>query len=255
MSTSTSGRQRLATLVAVCALAALPAAAGTMTLSWSPSTDSMTVGYDVEILDEAGQILRVIDAESSTTVTVDELTDGTVHRFRVRPYDASGARARRASAALTTMPSPRIESLAGTIIAGERGEVSVFGANFDQDARFVSKRKGVIVRQATIASHDLAVLVLDWDGTGAPVSIADLLAINPVRKNERYFNHNPVVLDVDGSGAIDDADERLVRDAFGAKRGEPTYRAALDVNGDGVIGGEDAAPIRARLDGTAPSGQ
>ncbi len=254
MSTTSKFFTRIALVLGVLGTATAMATAGSLTISWSPSVDEMTVGYDVEILDEQGQVVRVIDAEIATTITIEDLEDGVVHRLRVRPYDARGTRARRASSAITTMPAPRVESFSGAVTPGISTTIAVEGANLDARARFLSKRAGLAVASATVIAVNRAELVLAWDGSGASPSPADLLVVNPVRKAEPYFEHHPQVLDVDASGRVESADEQLVKAAFGLRRGDPGYSGALDVNGDGVIGGEDTAPIRAYLEGAGTPG-
>ncbi len=249
MTTGTHRRLSI-TLLAVAVLAAAvtsPAMAGEIVLAWAASSDEVTVGYDVEVLDPFDQVLDVIDAGAATSVTVRDLVDDTRYRFRIRPYDATGRRAREASRPIETFPAPRIDALDGAPAPGATAVATLRGANFDPEARVVSRRSAVRVVDAVVENTGLARVTLTWDGTGASPSPADLTVVNPVRKAEPYFRAHPEVLDVDGSGTIDEDDLRQVRAAFGAGRGEPQYEARLDVNGDGVIGGEDVAPIRAWL--------
>ncbi|RMF74052.1 MAG: hypothetical protein D6738_07330 [Acidobacteria bacterium] len=240
---------RLALLALAGALAGGVATAGEITLAWAPSSDEATIGYDVEVLDAFDQVLEVIDAGVATSHTVTGLDDGVRYRFRIRPYDVNGRRAREASAAIETLPAPRIEALEGIPVPGEPTTVTLSGVNFDPAARILSRRAGLKVGDASVLSTGAAEVTLLWDGRGEPPAAGDLTVVNPVRKAEPYFAAHPEVLDVDASGAVDAADLAQVQAAFGARRGEPGYEDRLDVNGDGVIGGEDVAPIRARLTG------
>ena len=243
---------------AVAALLALAAPAGAtagdLRLAWAPSNDEATVGYEVEVLDPFDQVLEVIDAGPATSATIEGLDDNVRYRFRIRPYDVEGTRAREASAAIETYPAPRLDALEGAPGPGLQARATLVGANFDPGARVVSRRTAVRVLGAEIESPERARVTLYWNGTGTPPGPADLTVVNPVRKAEPYFGAHPEVLDVDASGTVDGADLQRVRAAFGARRGEPGWDARLDVNGDGVIGGEDVAPIRAHLGRPAEGG-
>jgi hypothetical protein len=46
----------------------------------------------------------------------------------------------------------------------------------------------------------------------------------------------PVRGDVDGDGAITEADLNAIRDAFNTTQGDPQFNPSMDLNGDGTIG-------------------
>lgn len=234
-------------IVAACFSVAAPALAGTLPVSWAPSMDQLTAGYDVEVLDEHGDVLQIVDAGASTRVTIEGLDDGVYYLVRIRPYDDHGERARRASKPLRTMPAPRIEALEAPVIPGSPVTATLIGANFDAGARVVATRDALTVRDARIASTSKATVTIVWDGHGEAPSPADLAVVNPVRRSERFLERHDELLDVDGSGSLDEADVALVREAFGAREGAARYVARLDVNGDGAIDGEDLASLRARV--------
>jgi hypothetical protein len=245
------GRAMRKVIVAGAAALALAGAVGVATageiqLSWRASLDDVTAGYEVEVLTEGGNVVQVIDVEEALAVTVGELADGQLYRFRVRPYDRFGNRAERASRELVSYAAPRIDALEPLAPAddGSMRAVAV-GNNFHDEARFLSRRDDVTVRGAAVESPQRAVLVLDAATATAPLAPGDLLPVNPVRKSAAYFDAHPEVLDVDGSRAIDARDLDLVRAAFGAQRGEPGYDAARDINDDGIVDGEDEAALRA----------
>ncbi|RMG47651.1 MAG: hypothetical protein D6718_03005 [Acidobacteria bacterium] len=239
---------RAAGLAAVLAWFALPAAmAGELALEWPPSGDELTAGYDVELLDEDGTILRTFDAGRATTVRLRGLADGRRYGVRVRPYDIWGNRAREATRTLVTMPEPRIEALEGRLEPGRWVLVTLRGSNFDDGAVVLSRRAGLTAGDVTVIDSERLLVELRAEpGVPAP-GPGDLLVVNPVRRAPSYLAARPELLDVDRSGRVDAADLEAVLEAFGTVREDPDYRPQLDPNGDGVIDGEDAGLIRARL--------
>ncbi|UCF69415.1 MAG: hypothetical protein JSV80_09130, partial [Acidobacteriota bacterium] len=73
------------------------------------------------------------------------------------------------------------------------------------------------------------------------------------RRTPDFVDAHTRLLDVDGSGGIDAADEASITARFGSTRNNSGYRKEFDVNGDGVIDGEDASLVRARLKGSSSS--
>ncbi len=236
-----------ALLAALAFLCAAPAVrAGNLSLTWAPAVDEMTAGYDVELLDAGGHLLQVLDAGEEPRIYLSGLEDGRVYRVRIRPYDRFGNRARKPSAELATLPAPEVREVEGEIEAGRRSWVSLRGANFADGAEVVVHPEGVRVLEATVVRHDLLVLevMADRDVVLRP---GDVTVVNPVRKADEFFEHHPEVLDLDGSGRVDEADLGPVESLFGVTRGDPRYRLRWDPNGDGVIDGEDRALLEARL--------
>jgi hypothetical protein len=221
--------------------------AGELTLAWEPSRDALTAGYEVEVLDAADRVLEAIDAGAETTIVVSGLDDGRSYRFRVRPYDRFGHKARRASTALETMPEPVVAAV--SVATREDGTLDLFveGANFQQGARLVTRQAGLSVRELTVGSHASIHAVVSHEGQAPAISVADVLVVNPVRKAPRYLLAHPELFDVDDSGTIDQADLDAIDDAFGLTLGAPGYLAALDPNGDGVIDGEDRSQASSAL--------
>ncbi len=245
--TMTPRLRSLVILAAAVFLCAAPAVrAGSLSLTWAPAVDEMTAGYDVELLDAEGHLLQVLDAGEEPRIYLSGLEDGRVYRVRIRPYDRFGNRARKPSAELVTLPAPEVREVDGEIEAGRRSWVSLHGSNFADGAEVVPHPEGVRVLEATVVRHDLLVLevMADRDLVLRP---GDVTVVNPVRKAEEFFEHHPEVLDLDGSGRVDEADLGPVESLFGVTRNDPRYRLRWDPNGDGVIDGEDRALLEARL--------
>ncbi len=261
---------------------AFTASAGEITLAWSPTNDDVTAGYDVEVLDESGQVIQTIDARTATKTVVGGLDDGTTYRFRVRPYDQWGNKADQPSRDLTTLPSPRVDMLsrweAGT---GATATAELLGANFAPGARVIAKRPGLVVTAATVVDPGKLTAEVKNPHGVSPVA-SDFVVVNPVRRADAYIAANPELLDVNQDGTVNQADADTVAAAFGASAGStstrgrsggrsaggigtqdvgtggtpqavPATRPELDVNGDGMVDGEDLAAIKARLTTPAQS--
>ncbi len=236
-------------LLATLLLAIVPAFSAELGLSWAPSQDDVTAGYDVEVLAAEGDVpLRVEDVEAKTNYRVYGLEDGELYRFRVRPYDIFGKRADEASAEIVTMPAPRIDALSVEARGEGRFVLTLEGANFAPGARLVSRRDDLRVLASETSGHTRLSATLSWAGAGAALLPSDFLVANPVRRSDAYIAEHPELLDVDASGVIDEADAEAVKALFGVRAGAARYEDALDVNGNGVIDGEDLSAIRARLD-------
>lgn len=266
----------IATLAAGAALllaGASAASAAELTVAWRPTNDDVTGGYDVEVLDDGGRVIQTIDARSATTAVVSGLADGTTYRFRVRPYDQWGNRAEQPSADIATMPAPRVDMLSRWEPAGATATAELLGANFAPGARLIAKRAGLVVTSTTVIDPGKLTAEVSNPGGVSPVA-SDFLVVNPVRRADAFLAAHPELLDVNQDGAVDEADADAVAAAFGApatsSRGRSQSRSApgtgtmdaasstgttgvvatrpeLDVNGDGMVDGEDLAAIRARL--------
>ena len=64
---------------------------GEVALSWNPVTDADLAGYTLEIAESAtGPWTTAADNLTTTTTTIDDLTNGTTYHFRVRAVDTTG---------------------------------------------------------------------------------------------------------------------------------------------------------------------
>lgn len=226
---------------------ALPARAGELALSWAPSNDELTAGYEIEVEDASGRVVQVVDVKEETRFLVESLNDEAFYTFRVWPYDKWSARAGQASGELKSMPAPRIDQLEQVLPVNGGLQIDLIGANFSQTARVAARREGwVIVSSAFVAPGRLRIQVKSPASGEAPLP-ADFLVLNPVRRADAYFTAHPEILDIDQSGKVDRQDLDLVVAAFGARNGDSRFRPELDLNGDGIVDGEDQAPLRKHL--------
>ncbi len=237
----------LTSLLAVFACALAPAAAAEIALSWAPPQDDVTAGFELEVLDDDGQLVRVLDAGMTTHYVVDGLEDGRHYRFRLRAYDRWDQSAADASREIRSMPKPRIDAVDGFVEPGKASRISLYGANFTDGAWLVSSRSNVVVEEVLVMRHDLLIATVRSEEPGAPLAPEELLVVNPVRKSASYVRAHPELLDFDRSGKIDASDIAAVEALFGVEAIDPRFVPAADLTGDGVIDGEDAAMIRAGL--------
>lgn len=228
-------------------LAALPAGAGELALSWAPSNDELTAGYEVEVEDASGRVVQVVDVKEETRALVDRLNDEAYYTFRVWPYDKWGARAGQASGELKSMPAPRIDQLDQLLPLNGGLQIDLIGANFSEAARVAARREGWVIVSSTLVAPGRLRIQVKPPASGETPLPADFLVLNPVRRADAYFTAHPEVLDVDQSGKVDHLDLDLVVAAFGFRNGEARFRPELDLNGDGIVDGEDQAPLRRHL--------
>ncbi len=227
----------------ILALACGAVCAGELVLAWGEPTDALTAGFEVEVLDGEGRMVQVLDVGLASRAVITGLADGQRYSFRLRPYDSFGNAARRASQPLVSYPAPRIDEVEGDLRPGRGSLLSVRGANFDDGAWVLARRPGLEVLETTVIRHDLAVVEVRVSDS-VPLTPDDLLVVNPAPKAPVYATAHPEVLDLDGSGSLDEGDLALLEQLFGVGRDDPAYRAVWDPTGDGVIDGEDAAWLR-----------
>lgn len=245
MTTMKTNLSTLLLSLGVLAAGATFAPAAEIALRWAPSADDVTAGYEVEVLDADGNVDDRIDAGNKTQLVVNGLTDGTVYRFRVRPYDTWGHKAARPSAEIATLPAPRVDAVEDWSIKGDTARCTLVGVNFDKGAHVAPALPGVKVTLVKVI--DTTRLTVELKGaTRAPIA-SDMLVVNPVRHADEFVKKHAQLLDVDRNGTVDRQDATRIQAAFGATRGTRNYHPDLDVNGDGVIDGEDLSIVRAAL--------
>jgi len=77
-------------LFAIIALGTLQnLAAGSLSASWSPVSDSRVAGYKIKYGTQSGSYSQFVDVGNSTNYIVPNLTEGTTYFFRVAAYDSN----------------------------------------------------------------------------------------------------------------------------------------------------------------------
>jgi len=239
---------RLAALLtaALAAVATHSATAGELTLAWSPAGPAAMTSYRVYVGEQPGTYDRVVDAGSALRATIADLEDDRVHYFAVKALDAAGSVSPDFSAELACMASPRVTSVEAPALApGGSAWVRLRGANFDREVQVRSLAPELKVRATSLeADGSLSVLV---EATGearvasaVPMpSTGSFALFNPCRRAASFYDAHPQIADVDGSGSVDEDDVRAIAAAIGSRRGESRYRAAADLDGDGLVDGRD----------------
>jgi hypothetical protein len=222
------------------------AQAGELTVTWRANDDDVTAGYVVEVRDQDGFLIQSHDARAKTRAVLRELPDNQLLSVSIRPYDEYGNRARQASTPIVTYPTPRVDAIDGEVQPGRSFKLTLYGANFADDARVLAKRRGITVLNTTVLRSDAAIVELLVDREGA-LRLSDFYVANPVRRAAEYLDAHPELLDLDQSGTIDAADLARVEASFGQTAARTPGGETLDLNADGLIDGEDAAVVRRHL--------
>jgi hypothetical protein len=79
-------------------------ASANVTLSWSPNAEPVVAGYNIYYGGASGVYTNVIDAGTSTSVTISNLSDGATYFFASTTYSAAGAESALSSEVSYTVP-------------------------------------------------------------------------------------------------------------------------------------------------------
>src|ERR1051325_10824346 len=82
--------------------------AGSVTLSWAPSSDPNVVGYKIYYGAVSGTYTNVIDTGSSTTVTINGLVNGVTYYFAATAYNILGLESDFSNETSYTVPIPPV---------------------------------------------------------------------------------------------------------------------------------------------------
>lgn len=244
-------------LLSVLALSSPHVLAGNLTIAWSPSVDHHAAGYRIYIGSEPGLYTRVVDAGGDVKTTIRDLADERTHFLVVREYDARGTETGAVSTELASLPAPRIVSVEPDFVrTGAEALVAIEGSNIDPAALVRARDPRLIVRGATNAGPGRVIVTVRAVASGEGeigIDATSLTVINPGRKAEEFFRFHPEALDADGDQRVDQADVRLVQEAFGSSQGGTSYSLAADLDGDGVVDGRDLSRILAKAAAAAPA--
>lgn len=135
-------------------LAAQPAWAGSVTLSWDAVTDSDLAGYRLYYGTSPGNYPNNTDVGNVTTATVNNLTDCTLYYFAVKAYDQAGNLSTSYSNELSGMSKPTV-ALASPTSASQNSSgitLTLTGTNFRTGAVVTFSGTGITVNSATVSS-------------------------------------------------------------------------------------------------------
>lgn len=169
MTSRVSFRVLLILLVAlVGGLAAAPARAGSISLAWDPVSDSDLAGYRVQYGTTPGSYSQLLDAGTSTSTTINGLTDCTTWYVGVKAYDTAGNFSVNFSNEVSGWPRPTADSL--TPAAGEQGltlDVTLSGTNFKAGAALLFANPAITVNSVTVSGCNALVANITVGATAA----------------------------------------------------------------------------------------
>jgi hypothetical protein len=225
------------------------ARAGELRISWNPSVDPRTTGYHVYVGSAPGQYTRLLDAGLDAKATIVDLDDDRKCFVVVKAHDETGAES-ASSAELVSLPRPRVGGVEPrSMRAGATTLVTITGSNIDESAIVRSGDPRFIVRSTTAAGPGVMIVeVLTLASPSGEIALdpTSFTVINPGRKSEAFFTAHPEAFDADGDHLVDQQDVRFVQDVFGATEGAGGYSLAADLDGNGVVDGNDLARVIAR---------
>jgi hypothetical protein len=169
-----------ATIVAALAVAALPAAAGTVSIAWDPVADTDLAGYRVYSGTSAGNYSQSVDVGNVTATTLD-LADCQTWYIAVKAYDAAGNESLEYSNEISGWARPRVAAVTPSAAeAGRTLDLTLDGANYQAGAIAEFANAGIVVNAVTVLScNQLRVNVTIASGAAAGATNVD--AVNPDR--------------------------------------------------------------------------
>ena len=135
-------------------LAASPAWAGSVTLSWDPVPDADRAGYRIYYGTVSGTYPNNVDAGNVTTYTINNLTDCTIYFFSVKAYDTAGNLSTLFSNELSGMAKPTVTAVNPTSATQNSSNLNLTltGTNFRTGAVVTFSGTGITVNSVSVGS-------------------------------------------------------------------------------------------------------
>ena len=135
-------------------LAASPAWAGSVTLSWDPVPDADRAGYRIYYGTVSGTYPNNVDAGNVTTYTINNLTDCTLYFFAVKAYDTAGNLSTLFSNELSGMAKPTVTVVNPTSATQNSSNLNLTltGTNFRTGAVVTFSGTGITVNSVSVGS-------------------------------------------------------------------------------------------------------
>lgn len=167
-----------ATFVLALAVAALPAAAGTVSIAWDPVADTDLAGYRVYSGISAGNYSQSVDVGNVTATTLD-LADCQTWYVAVKAYDTAGNESLEYSNEVSGWARPRVTAVTPSAAeAGRTLDLTLNGANYQAGAIAEFANAGIVVNAVTVLScNQMRVNVTIASGAAAGATNVD--AVNP----------------------------------------------------------------------------
>jgi hypothetical protein len=149
------------TLITFCivaaALVALPAEAGTISLSWNPVTHDDLAGYRLYYGTAAGNYTQSVDVGLVTQATLSGLDDCTAYYIATKAVTGDGTESESYSNVVSGWARPELLSTAPTTIGqSSQGQLVINGHNFQAGATLILSNDAITVTSLTLNScHQL----------------------------------------------------------------------------------------------------
>lgn len=165
-------RRLVPALFLVFAAAALPAAAGTISLAWDPVTSGDLAGYRLYYGTSPGQYTQTTDVGLVTQTVLTGLSDCTTYYIAVKAVGQNGLESADYSNVVSGWARPSADSAnPAQVMQGSQAQLVVDGANFQAGASVQLSSGDVTVNSVTV--NDCRELVLD-------ITVSDTAALGPV---------------------------------------------------------------------------
>jgi len=258
--------RRLARLLLLLTCLTPVALAGSISLRWDPVPDAR--GYRIHYGTGAGQYSETVEVGNITQATLHGLTDCTRYFVAVKAYNWAGESA-EFSNEVSGWPRPRIDSYTPTFaVQGAQYTLDIRGVNFQTGAQLTWDESAIptdlagnpLVRIESVRSISCkrmqALVTVEAPQRGfRPMEIGNLVLPVEVINPDSVFGGATAVIkirfdkrraDINRSDAetrdrVDGKDLTWLAFSHGSPEGSEYYNPDADLDGDGLVDGQDLA--------------
>ncbi len=261
-----SWNRRLGVAALALAAAASPTLAGEIGLRWDPVSGAS--GYRVYYGISSGSYSQTLDVGAATSTTLAGLQNCRNYYVAVKAYNAGGESAAYSNE-VSGWARPEVASWGpGIVRQGDQATLTISGANFangadlvlrsddlpvDQQGNPLVRLESYTVTNCNTIQASLTVEPLSRGFRAAPVGALPLTF--EISNPDSVFGDQPATLtvqfnqeraDINRSDAatterLDGQDLIWLRYAHGTTEGAPRFNADADLDGDGLVDGDDLA--------------
>jgi hypothetical protein len=160
-------------------VAALPLAAGTISLSWDPVTHPQLAGYRVYYGTSPGSYGADVDAGLNTQITLNSLSDCTTYYVAIKSYDTTNRLSTTYSNEVTGWSRPVVTAVGPTSLQrGVQSTLTIDGANFQPGASVVLGNPGITVGSPSVTSCSRLTVPVTV-GAQAALGASSVMVVNP----------------------------------------------------------------------------
>jgi hypothetical protein len=172
-------RRSFTIIILAAALAALPAGAGTISLSWDPVTHDDLAGYRLYYGTSPGTYTESMDVGLVTQATLSGLDDCTTYYIATKAVTGDGTESEAFSNVVSGWARPELLSASPiTLEQGSQGQLVINGHNFQSGAMLIPSNNGVTVSSITLNSCHQLVADITVSASAA-VGAVDVTVVNP----------------------------------------------------------------------------